>query len=111
MGEYGYDYDTGNVIYHYGDGFATDDAGNEYMDIGDGNMVDLNTDEIHYAPSAYSSATNYTSDNSLWSVVGIGCAILCVVFITMLFDTDPKYFFHAVGSGLLAYYSFLRAKK
>ena len=111
MGEYGYDYDTGNVVYHYGDGIVTDDAGNEYMEIDGGHMVDLKTDEIHYAPYEHNSTTNYSNDISLWFYVGVGSVLFCVVFTYMIFDTNPKYFLHAVATGLLAYYSFMQAKK
>ena len=33
MGEYGFDHDTGKVTYHYGDGFATDSDGKQYMEV------------------------------------------------------------------------------
>ena len=107
MGEYGFDHDTGKVTYHYGDGFATDSDGNLYMEVGDGHVVDLESNEVHYSPPGSGSS----SDISLWAYVGVGSLLFCVVYTFMIFNTDPKYFFHALATGLLAAYSFSQAKK
>ena len=121
MGEYGYDYDTDKIIYRYGDGYATDEAGNEYMDIGNGNMVDLKTDKIHYAPTdqniisnhsnVHSKTVNHSNNFNLWALYGVVIALWCVYFILLIFDTGPEYTLHAVGTGLLACFFFWRAKK
>ena len=111
MGEYNYDHDSGNITYHYGDGFATDDAGKQYLEVGDGYMVDLEANDVHYAPSKYNPSPDYSNNISLWAYVGVGSLLFCIIYIFMCVDTDPKYFLHAVATGVLAYYSFLQAKK
>lgn len=111
MGEYSFDYDAGKATYHYGDGFATDDAGNQYMEVDGGHIVDLQTNEVHYAPSEYSSSHDYSNSISLWAYVGVGSLLFCVVYTYMIFSTDAKYFLHAIATGLFAYYSFSQAKK
>ena len=35
-GEFGFDYDSNDVLYHYGDGFATGSDGKQYMEAGGG---------------------------------------------------------------------------
>ena len=111
MGEYGFDHDTGKVTYHYGDGFATDSGGNQYIEVGGGHVVDLGTNEVHYSPSESSGSYDYSTDISLWAYIGVGCAIFCVIYTLMIFNTDPKYLFHALATWLLAVYSFSQAKK
>ena len=107
MGEYGFDHDTGKVTYHYGDGFATDSDGKQYMEVGGGHVVDLESNEVHYSPSSSGSS----ADISLWAYVGVAALLFCIVYVFMIFNTDVKYILHALGTGALAAYSFHEAKK
>ena len=107
MGEYGFDHDTGKTTYHYGDGFATDSDGRQYMEVGDGHVVDLETGDVHYSPSG--SRSSY-GEPSLWVYIGAGCLLVCLVYTFMIFNTDAKYFLHALVTGLFAYFSFSQAK-
>ena len=111
MGEYGFDHDTGKVTYHYGDGFATDMDGKQYMEVGGGHVVDLDTNEVHYSPSEHSSSYDHSGDISLWASVGFFFLLLCVVYAFMIFNTDAKYFLHALGTGVAAVCCFSQAKK
>ena len=111
MGEYGFDHDTGKVTYHYGDGFATDMDGKQYMEVGGGHVVDLDTNEVHYSPSGNNSSYDYSTDISLWAYVGVGCLLACIVCIFAGFHGDAKYLFHGLVLGLIAIYSFSEAKK
>lgn len=111
MGEFGFDYDTGKVIYHYGDGFATDDAGKQYMEADGGHIVDLESNEVHFAQTESSSLYSSSSDISLWAYVGVGSLLFCVLYAFATFTIGAKYFLRALVTGLFAYYSFSQAKK
>ena len=111
MGEYGFDHDTGKVTYHYGDGFATDTDGRKYMEVGGGHVVDLDSGDVHYSPAESDSSYDHSMDLSVWAYVGVGAAILCFLYTIMIFHTDPKYIFHALGTGVFAAVSFSQAKK
>ncbi len=108
MGEYGFDYDTGKATYHYGDGIATDDTGKQYMETDSEHIVDLDTNEIHYAPSGSSSTHAYSYGLSLWFYIGVGSLLCCIVYTHMFFTDDIKYFLRAVGFGFFTYYCFYK---
>lgn len=110
MGEFGFDYDTGDVTYHHDDGFVTSDSGEQYLEIGGGHVVDLESNEIHYSPSAGSATHDYSTDISIWAYIGVICLLFCLVYVFMVFHTDVKYFFRAVIFGILAFLSFSKAK-
>ncbi len=111
MGEYGFDYNSGKVTYHYGDGFATDSDGNQYMEVGGGHVVDLDTNDVHYSPSEHSTSYDYSTDISLWAYVGMFFFLLCVIYTFMIFNTDVKYLLHALATGIVTVCFFSKAKK
>ena len=108
-GEFGFDYDSNDVLYHYGDGFATGSDGKQYMEVGGGHVVDLETNQVHYAPTG-SSAGDTAAPYGLWPYIGVFCALVCLVYTGMIFKTDAKYIFHALVTGFGAYYSFKKCK-
>ena len=104
MAEYGYDYDTGKTVYHYGDGFATDDKGKHYVEDGSGYMMDMKTGDVHYAPTESSSSGGSSYELPLGFYIGVGFLLFCIVYTYMIFHTYPKYIFHALVTGVFAYY-------
>ena len=114
-GEYGFDYDSGEVVYHYGDGFATSPDGRQQMEADGGHAVDLETNEVHYAPTEVDPVRVGLGYGIFWLVAGIVCAFLCIVFIKLLLDPETnlflRYLFDAVMTGLGAFYCFSKLKK
>ena len=114
-GEFGHDYDNGNVLYHYGDGFATGSDGKQYMEIDGGHIVDMETGQVHYAPSGNNAGSSTGDPAILWLVAGVICAFLCIVFIRLLFDPETtnflRYLFDAVITGCGAVHFFSKLKK
>ena len=105
MGEYGFDYDTGKVTYHYGDGFATDDSGSQFMELGGDHVVDLDTNKIHYSPSG-----GISPDTSIWVAIGIGLLFLCIVYTVMVFTVDVTYIWKALCTGAGMVFAFGKVK-
>ncbi len=108
--EFGFDYDTGDVLYHTGEGFALGPDGKQYMETGDGHVIDLETDKVHYAPPAGSGAYDDSGSSGLWPYAGAVCALVCLVYLYMVFNNDGKYLVHALVTGFLAYLSFSQCR-
>ena len=111
MGEYGYDHDTGEVVYHHDGGISVDSSGNEYMDTPDGFSVDLKTNEVHYSPASYSASGSAGDYDIIWAVLGVICAVACIVYIGMTFNTDGVNFFKALLTGFCAVVCFRKCGK
>ena len=87
-GEYGFDYDSDDVLYHYGDGFATGSDGKQYMEIGGGHVVDMENNQVHYAPSGSNTGSSGGNLAGFYMVALIACVILFFVSVKLLFDPD-----------------------
>ena len=115
MGDFGYDYDTGDVVYHHDDGFtATGSDGTEFVSVGDNFSVDVNTGEMHYTPTGsggYSSGGTLASEKQgLWYIGGAICVIMCIVYLTMIDDYGIKYLGNALLAGIGAAIFFVSGK-
>ena len=85
-GEFGFDYDSNDVLYHYGDGFATGSDGKQYMEAGGGHVVDLETSQVHYAPSGGNTGSGGGNLAGFYLAALIACVILFFVSVKLLFD-------------------------
>ena len=87
-GEFGFDCDSNDVLYHYGDGFATGSDGKQYMEIGDGHVVDMECNQVHYAPSSGNTGSSGGNLAGFYMVALIACVILFFVSVKLLFDPE-----------------------
>ena len=87
-GEFGFDYDSNDVLYHYGDGFATGSDGKQYMEAGGGHVVDMETNQVHYAPSGGNTGSSGGNLAGFYLAALIACVILFFVSVKLLFDPE-----------------------
>ena len=114
-GEFGFDYDSNDVLYHYGDGFATGSDGKQYMEAGGGHVVDMETNQVHYAPSGSNAESGGGNLAGFYVVALIACVILFFVSVKLLFDPDVdhtlRWTIDVVVSVLGAVYFFNRLRQ
>lgn len=87
-GEFGFDYDSNDVLYHYGDGFATGSDGKQYMEVGGGHVADMETNQVHYAPSGSNTGSSGGNLAGFYLAALIACVILFFVSVKLLFDPE-----------------------
>ena len=95
MNDFSYDYDSDDVLFHYGNGFAGGTDGTQYMEISDDLVVDLNSNEVHYSPHGqidpvFCSAGTRKKENKpksdgrmAWSTLTAIFVILAILFIVL----------------------------
>ena len=115
MGEYGYDYDTGEVVYHHDDGFtATGSDGSEYVSAGDDFSVNVNSGEVHYTPAgsggSSSGGTAETDRQGFWLILGVILSIICIGYIATIDDVGAKNLGKVILYGILAFLCFFKMK-
>ena len=79
-GEFGFDCDSNDVLYHYGDGFATGSGG--------GHVADMENNQVHYAPSGSNTGSSGGNLAGFYVVALIACVILFFVSVKLLFDPE-----------------------
>ena len=115
MGEYGYDYDTGEVVYHHDDGITSTGAdGSEYVSAGEDFSVAVKSGEVHYTPTGdggYSSGgTAETDRQTFWLIIGVILSVACFGYIMTLDDTGAKHLGKVLLYGVLAFLCFFKIK-
>ncbi len=90
-GEFGFDYDNGDVLYHYGDGIAVGSDGKKYIETGDGFVAELDSGRVHYAPAAKNDDNARGGDLAGFYIVAmIACVFLVFGSFKLLFKPDTN---------------------